>query len=265
MDKTNRFTLMMETLTELLQEEEGSARTPQTPPEPALPSLKSVIADISPLPGEALFLGMAEDGLPVLLNIYDPVPGPILIAGDRASGKTKLLQTIAHAADLLHSPDKVQYGIITPTPAEWEKLEGNQNNAGLYITQDDNAGELLQSLVTWAHRNKGEEQSILLLIDSLEAVTNLDDQVQQNLRWLLLRGPSRRVWTFVTLNADRAQALTEWMEFFRTRMFGNVENPEHAHWLTGDRRQTLGHLTAGTEFAIREGNKLLRFWIPPIE
>lgn len=257
--------MMMETLTELLQEEEGSALTPQTPPEPAIPSLKSVLADVSPLPREALFLGMAEDGLPVLLNIYDPVPGPILIAGETASGKTKLLQTIANAADLLHPPDKVQYGIITPTPDEWKDLAGNRNNAGIYSTEDENAGELLQSLVTWAHRNKGEEQSILLLIDGLESVTKMDDQVQQNLRWLLLRGTSRRVWSFITVNAKSAKEMTEWMDFFRTRIFGKIEDLENAYRLIGNRRQTLNHLIAGTEFAIREGNKLLSFWAPSID
>ena len=75
---------------------------------------------------------------------------------------------------------------------------------GIYATQENTTPELLQSLVTWAHNNKGEGQSILLLIDDLEAITKLDQQTEQNLRWLLLRGPSRRVWPIVTINASRA-------------------------------------------------------------
>lgn len=262
MDELNQFDLMLEAMTEIIREEKANKESPQTQPMPALPSLRKVLADISPLPREALFLGMANDGLPILLNLFDPVPGPILIAGDSSSGKTKLLQIIARAAEFLHSSDAVQYGIITAKPDEWKDLYGSENNAGVYFSQEENAGELLQSLVTWAHRNKGEQQSILLLIDGLESITKLDEQVQQNLRWLLLRGPSRRVWPFITLNADQVEAQKEWLEFFHTRLFGHIDEEKHVQALTGE--GSLDHLNKGTEFAIREGDKLLTFWLPSL-
>jgi hypothetical protein len=267
MDKSNRFSLMMEALTEVIEEGQASAKNEprHTPPAPALPTLKSVLADTSPLPREALFLGMAEDGLPVLLNRYDPVPGPILIVGDESSGKTNLLQTIARAVDLLHTPSDVQYTVITPKADEWKDFHGRQNNAGIYFTKDENASELLQALVTWAHNNKGQEQSIILLIDDLNAVIQLDEQAQQNLRWLLLRGSSRRVWLFVTLNASRAKELEVWMQFFRTRLFGSIQNPREALFVTGDPSHTLDHLEAGKQFAMREDDKLLNFWAPSID
>ena len=263
MDETNQLNLMLNAMTEILQEEKAKQAAPQSVPAPVLPDLRSILTRIAPLPSEALFLGMAIDGLPVLLNLFDPVPGPILIAGDPSSGKTRLLQTIARAAEILHPSDSVQYGVITTKPDEWEKLYGSENNAGIYKTSDENTAELLQSLATWAHNNKGEGQSILLLIDDLEAVTNLDDQAQQNLRWLLLRGPSRRVWTFASLDASRAENQKEWLEFFRTRLFGCVEDPDHATLLTGN--SLLNHLSKGDEFAMRENTKLLKFWLPVID
>jgi hypothetical protein len=263
MDETNQLDLMLHAMTEIIQEEKAKQVPPQSSPAPALPDLSSVLTRIAPLPSEALFLGMAIDGLPVLLNLFDSVPGPILIAGDSSSGKTRLLQTVARAAEILHPSDSVQYGVVTTKPDEWEKLYGSENNAGIYKTSDENTAELLQSLVTWAHNNKGEGQSILLLIDDLEAVTNLDEQAQQNLRWLLLRGPSRRVWTFATLNAQQAEKQKEWLEFFRTRLFGCVEDAEHALLLTGS--SLLNHLSKGDEFAMRENTKLLKFWLPVIE
>ncbi|MFM8427035.1 MAG: hypothetical protein ACKOBL_17870, partial [Chloroflexota bacterium] len=191
------------------------------------------------------------------------VPGPILIAGDVSSGKTKLLQTIARAVDLLHSPDSVQYGIVTAKPDEWKNFYGSENNAGIYRTSDENTKELLEALVKWAHQNRGEGQSVLLLIDDLDAFLKLDDAARQNLRWLLLRGPSRRVWLFTTLNTDLAKDQKEWLEFFRTRLFGFVQNSEQALLLTGD--QPLNHLTGRDEFAMREGNQLLKFWLPAID
>ena len=67
----------------------------QVKPAPALPPLNEVLAEFGPMPPEALFLGVASDGLPVLLNLHDPIPGPSLITGDAGTGKTGLLQTIA--------------------------------------------------------------------------------------------------------------------------------------------------------------------------
>jgi len=262
METSNNFDLMMEALTELAQEKQVELKSPQTSPQPVTPSLTSILADISPLPQNALFLGMAEDDLPVLLNLNDPVPGPILITGDKDSGKTMLLQTIARAVDLTYSQDQVQYGVVTQYPDEWKKFYSKENNSSVYATQDDNTKELLQSLVTWAHRNKGEQQSVLLLIDDLEVMTKLDEQTQQNLRWLLLRGTSRRVWTIVSLNATQALHLKEWLEFFHTRLFGRVQNSDEAYLLTGNRNQTLSHLT---QFALRENNNLLGFYAPSID
>ena len=79
MTEINRYALMMEALNELKQEVES---TRQVKPTPVLPSLNEVLADYGPMPYEALFLGVASDDLPVLLNLHDPVPGPILIAAD---------------------------------------------------------------------------------------------------------------------------------------------------------------------------------------
>ena len=264
MTETNDLDLMLSALTEIMQEEKAKQTSPQSSTAPALPNLSQVFARIAPLPSEALFLGMANDGLPVLLNLYDPVPGPILIAGDASSGKTKLLHTIARAAELLHSPDIAQYVIVTTKPDEWKDFYNSESNAGIYKIGEQNTAELFEALVKWAHNNRGDGQSILVLIDDLDALIKLDEPTQQNLlRWLLLRGPSRRVWLFNTLNANLAESQKDWLEFFRTRLFGSVQNSEHALLLTGD--QKLDHLTAGEEFAMREGDQLLKFWLPALE
>jgi hypothetical protein len=262
MDKTNRFSLMIDALTELAEEEQAphASRTP----EPGQPTLKSVIADASPLPHTALFLGLAEDGLPILLDLYDPIPGPILVIADQDSGKTELLQMVARAVELSHNPSDVQSGVITQYPDEWKKIQDSQSIVGIYATQENTTPELLQSLVTWAHNNKGEGQSILLLIDDLEALTKLDHQTEQNLRWLLLRGPSRRVWPIVTVNASRAQNMETWLGFFRTRLFGRIHNSSDAQFVTNDPGKTFNNL-ASSQFTMREGNNWLDFWAPALD
>ncbi len=261
MDKLDQFSLMIEALSEVAEEE----RARQTPPAPDLPTLSSLLADFGPLPSEALFLGLAEDSLPVLLNLYDPVPGPILIIADQASGKTALLQTVARAAELLHSPAEVQYGVVTSHPNEWKHFQDCKNNVGIYPVQDNSTPELLNSLVTWAHNNKGEQQSILLFIDNLEEVIKSNPQAEQNLRWLLLRGPSRHVWPIITLNANRVQELSAWLELFRTRFIGHIQESTCSQLAAGTSDPFPQNLIAGSQFAMRESNHWLNFWVPALD
>ena len=100
------------------------------------------------------------------------------------------------------------------------------------------------------------------MIDDVESVIKLNPQVEQNLRWLFMRGPTRRVWPIVTLNASRTHEMKEWMEFFHTRLFGYVEKIEESTVITGNSKHTLTHLIAGSQFALREGDQLLNFWNP---
>src|SRR5919112_3447774 len=164
MTEINRYALMMEAMAELKPELDAE-RTRQVKPTPALPSLSQVLADYGPMPQEALFLGVASDGLPVLLNLHDPVPGPILITADPGAGKTKMLQTIALAAGQLHHPENLQFGVLTNHPDEWNGLEQIPNNVGILPLHNKSAEDFILSLASWAHSNKTSQQSVLLLLD----------------------------------------------------------------------------------------------------
>ncbi len=262
MTEFNRYALMMEALAEL--KPEIDALTHQTQPVPALPPISEVLSELGPMPPEALFLGVASDGLPVLLNLHDPIPGPILIVGDPGAGKTVLLQTIASAAGKMHQPTDLQFGILTSHPEEWGGLEGIPNNVGVFPLYHQSSEDFLLSLASWAHGNKTSKQAVLLFLDDLEAVNKLDFDARQNLRWLLLRGPARRVWPIITLNSNRMENVLPWLDAFRTRILGKIENKPHAQQLDAERAE-LDSLNIGTQFVLREGDHWLRFWLPSID
>jgi len=253
-----RFSLTLEALTEL----KSGDTTPPSKPMPVAPTLNQVLAEIGPLPREALFLGVASDGLPVLLNLHDPVPGPILITSDAGAGKTAFLQFIARGLAQTHKSSDVQFGVITNHPDEWEDIEETSHRVGIFSTHHANAEEFLPSLASWAHSNKSTKQSVLLLIDDLESIAELDFEALQNFRWLLLRGPSRRVWPIVTLNAGRYGQVLSWIPIFRTRVFGQIKTERFASALGGDETSVLGELEAGIQFSLRENGSWLRFWLP---
>jgi len=266
------FSMMLEALTELQPEIEAaeeshgsdSPAADQAKLTPAPPSLAVSLSELGPLPREALLLGLAPDGLPVLLNLHDPHPGPLLVAADPGTGKTSLLQMIAQAAAEMHEVGDVQFGVITNYPDEWEHLAGVEHCVGIFPTYHDSAIDFLSSLSGWAHANKGSQQSILLLVDDLESMEQIDFDARQTLRWLLLRGPSRKVWPIISMNVERATQVDAWLEAFRTRIFGKVQDDRMAESLTGIPNATLKHLQSGLQFALREGNDWLKFWIPEL-
>jgi len=259
---TNRqFSLSLQALTELKTE----TSTPPPSGKPtigAAPALSDVLAEIGSLPAEALFLGVATDGLPVLLNLYDSHPGPILIAGDAGSGKTAFLQTIAQSVMQTHHSSDIQFGVITNYPDEWENMESAPHRVGVFPVGHNSTQEFVGSLSSWAHSNKNTNQCILLLVDDLESVASLDLETVQNFRWLLLRGPARRVWPIVTLNAPRYDQIISWLQNFRTRIFGRVANDSVAEALGGNKASGLEQLESRIQFSLRENEDWIRFWLP---
>jgi hypothetical protein len=256
---TRQFSLALDALVEL--KTENADLTPQTQPVPAAPTLSGVLSEIGSLPREGLFLGIASDGLPVLLNLHDSTPGPIMITGDTGTGKTAFLRMIAHSVQQTHHSEYVQFGVITNRPEEWESVPETDHFVGVFPVNHKSTQDFLFSLASWAHANKSK-QSVLLFIDDLESAAKLDSEALQNLRWLLLRGPARRVWPIITINAERYGQILSWIPIFRTRIFGQIKKEQIVGALGGDPASALDRLEAGIQFALRENGNWLRFWLP---
>ncbi len=262
MTETNRYSMMLEALADVKPKVDSARRTQQ--PVSDQPPLSQVLAEFDPMPSEALFLGVASDGLPVLLNLHDPMPGPIFLCGDSGAGKTAFLQMIASAAGKQHQAEALQFGALTSHPDEWSAWENIPNNVGVFPLYHKSAEDFILSLASWAHGNKTSQQAVLLLIDDLEAATNLDFDAKQNLRWLFLRGPARRVWPIITLNPNRMENIMPWLDAFRTKIFGPIQDPGYVRNLDAE-TANLNSLNGGTQFILREGENWLKFWIPGID
>lgn len=247
---------------DMIQEEEDETR-PSLQLAPV--SLKQTLDEFGTLPRNALFLGAAYDELPILLNLNDPTPGPILIAGDQGSGKRAFLQIVAQAISIMHRPEDVQFGVITSQPDKWEGFAETPNCMGVFPSDHKKADNFILSLADWAHHNHREQRFALLLIDDLEIMMGMNEDVQQSLRWLLLRGPNRRVWTFATLNARKSKRMLPWLEAFRTRLFGAVKNAHDTEAILPTRGADLHLLEAGIEFILNENRQWVKFWIPSID
>lgn len=227
----------------------------------AYPTLENVLARFLPLPEDGLFLGVASDGLPVLLNLSDPRPGALLILGDKQTGKTDFLQVVARAASMAHPARVLRFVVITPQLQEWEGWNDIPHALGLWAPDDPALKDVLNDLSTQAQQ-KNSPVTILLLVDDLQCLEDADQEIRENLHRLLTIGAAGRVWTIATLNADLASSLPLWVRDFGTRIYGRVSDSELADRLATMPGANLRTLLSGAQFCIREKSHWLRFWLP---
>jgi hypothetical protein len=259
MTNPNSFALTFEALSDLASKN-PSKRLDTTP---ALPTLSDVLAACAPIQGETLFLGIAEDGLPLLLNLLDPLPGPILIAGEESSGKTRLMKTIAAGMDIRQAQQNIKYVVLTSSPDEWKQSRSDKCD-GILSLSDPRTTGYLASLVEWAHLDRSDNPSIVLLIDNFDMLIASEND-QPSLRWLFLRGPARRIWPIVTINSGRARAMRLWLDAFHSRLFGSIQDRADLEILTGEFANSFHELVPGAQFAMHENDSWLNFWVPALD
>ena len=263
MTSTDQFMLALqayqEIQAELRQEEglgplvpDGSASAPSSPSQPA------------GLPAGSVLLGLAEDGLPLLLSLYDPAPGPLLVAGDGGSGKTAFLQSLARLSNA-QDPGDIQFGVVTPFPEEWTTLEGAPNSLGVWPAHHPSAQTFLAQLVGWADALPKTRQAVLLLIDGFDLLADMDQYMRRDLRWLFLKGPEHQIWPVVSVNPSRLNHMQHWLEYFHTRVLGKVKHAHAARLLVEDPDVDLAGLLPGVQFGLYQPGQWLKFWLPPLE
>jgi hypothetical protein len=262
MSTTDQFLIGLKAYQEIqaeLRQEEKNQPASLGTRDPELP-----VEEVPDLPGGSLLLGMAEDGLPVLLDLYNPSAGPLLVAGDGGTGKTAVLQSLARTSSL-QDPGDIQFGVLTPFPEEWTTLESLPNGLGIWPAYHPSAHNFLSQLVGWAETLPETRQAVLLLVDGLDLLAGSGFQSQQDLRWLLMYGPERQVWPVVTINPGRLSHLQTWLDYFHTRILGQIKHAHNARLLLDNPEVDLANLLPGTQFGLSQPDGWLKFLLPPLQ
>lgn len=262
MSTTDQFLLALQAYQEIQAELRQEKQSLPMAPETSIPD--KPVEKAAPIPDGSLLLGLAEDGLPVLLDLYDPTPGPLLVAGDGGSGKTAVLKSLARTSGF-QNPGDVQFGVLTPFPEEWTALESLPNCLGIWPAFHPSANNFLSQLVSWAEVLPETRQAVLLLFDGLDLLNGSGFQSQHDLRWLLMYGPERQVWPVVTVNPGRLSHIQTWLDTFHTRILGQVKHTHNARLLLDDPEINLADLLPGTQFGLSQPNGWLKFYLPPLE
>jgi len=215
-------------------------------------------------PAGSFVLGLAEDGLPLELDPYNPATGPLLIAGDGGSGKTALLKSLAMASDT-QDPGDILFGVITPFPEEWKRQEILPNCLGIWPAFHPATKDFLLKMINWANALQRSRQLVLLLVDGLDLLTSGGFSIQHELRHLLMIGPERHVFPVVTINPGHLAHLETWLGFFKTCLLGQMKCPQNVRLLFRDPKIYLAEQEAEQQFCLPRHEGWLKFRLQSIE
>ncbi|QQG41558.1 MAG: hypothetical protein HYV90_05390 [Candidatus Woesebacteria bacterium] len=239
-------------------------------PKPTVPTLESIVSGFDPeseYRKNKIYLGTAEDGLPVSINLNNLGSGPRLVVSDKGAGNVDILKSIAQSIMMTHSPSSVQFVVITPNPNEWHIPEYSPHNPnGIIPVYEKSADDMILSLNAWAHSNRSN-QSVVLLYEDLTRILSSNPETADHLRWLLMRGTSKHVFPIVTLDTSKAQEVSSWLPYFRSKIFGKITDPEEAgKFIESDKltNANLDTLYQGSQFTVHTGNEWTRFLLPKI-
>ena len=227
-------------------------------------SIQTIIDQTGPFQPGSLILGSCEDGLPFILDLTNPAPGALLIAGDELCGKTRLLHAILQSAVLLNQPAQASFSIITNKPDEYMDLSQAPNCRELLNPQDKAVDDLLGALSTAVEQRRyGSVRgpSLILAIDDLASFMQYKaEEGDRHLYPILKHGPRSRIWTLATLKASDANWVDERLIFaFKTRLAGKMQSAELATYLANDPDSGAEALISGSQFCAPFGDDWVRF------
>jgi hypothetical protein len=219
--------------------------------------LDGFLAAFSPLPPEALCLGLASDGLPLFVNLKEPSNGPILVVGESVVGKTEFLGSIGLGVSAFHKPTVMQYGVITSDPAAWRGFGQFPHCVDVFSVQSLKTIEFLHSLYLWASEEKKLNQSVLVLMDGPELLFHRQPVVHQIVEWFLNYGPEFRVWPVFSVDVNQLTQIENWLEVFKIRISGQI-SATHDWYPEGDNKKSSHIIETGDESWLTDRNGWLR-------
>ncbi len=256
--------------------EESRPQTP-APVEPAplppiqpkaTPSMASFLRQHPELPAQTALLGICEDGLPVLLDLFDPAPGALIVIGDEREKQLELLRSAVASMVKRNSPRSVQFIVITCDSQAWQQWVAKHGFERHCLGIEDAEGELVREwvlrLADWTEQRRLGQRSgppVLLVMDTLSFLPRMSYDVRLNFEWMVREGPQAQIWPLGAISTELARMLhsRRMLRAFQTRILGCAENPAVYTDLAGLPQASVGDFREPGQFAVQVGENWLRF------
>jgi S-DNA-T family DNA segregation ATPase FtsK/SpoIIIE len=244
-----------------------------------LPLYRQLVSGDPPstTPPTTAILGLAEDGVPLLIRLPSPDVAHVLVAGTTGSGKTVLMQTMILSLALSNAPQSTPHPagqgpagpglalmLIDPKGQAFGVFDGLPHLTRPVIRETPEAIEALDSLVRLMERRAPARQGpphIVLVIDELaDLLLTGGRPVQQALTRLVQRGRGAGIHVIAATQKPTSAVLGPLVKAnFPVRLVGRVTSIEDARTATGWSGSGAERLMGRGDFvAVAEG-RVTRF------
>lgn len=216
--------------------------------------------------GGTTLLGMAVDGVPLLLRVSAPDVAHVLIAGTTGSGKSEAARTMLASLMLFQRPRDVQVIIVDPKASEFRMLEGAPHLLCPIVKNVEDAVANLEWLVEEMERRQEQacvRPRIVLLIDELaDLMMEGGSQVEVYLTRLVQRGRSAGISVIACTQKPTAAVLGGLVKAnFPVRLVGKVTSANEALVATGIAQSGAEKLGGRGDFVLIANGEKLRVQI----
>lgn len=227
-----------------------------------VPALEELVSSGGvPLP-YTIYLGLCDDGLPLTLNLTNPAPGSILIAGDSESGKTRLLRSVLSSVTMTSPADQVLFFILAKDRHEYTDIAELDNCKKLLAYQDKAAARLIPDLFEEIEKRRTQSSDlvVILAIEELaQYLHTLDASLLSQLLRLVKHGPRLGIWVLATLSsADLDQIDPAVVEAFRTHLIGYLADAVQTTYLAHDPTCPAAEISKGIQWLV----SMSGYWVP---
>ena len=228
--------------------------------------------DVSPnfptLPAQSAFLGLCEDGYPMLIQLDQPNNGSILIVSDDAAGRTRLAQVMADSACAANPASDFKISVIYSNENHWGKKLDDANARGYLMAKTSATSSkatdwILQLALLAEDRSFGRRQgaNLLVILDEADFLLDADNNVRSNFLWLCQNGPHFGIHPLISVSSEIALEMPEILNHIRTRIYGRMPNRSAFH-LSGFSGLESENFEEGRQYVVRNENLWIPFWTP---
>lgn len=133
------------------------------------------------VPGTAL-LGVATDGVPLMIRLASPDVTHVLVSGSKASGRTEVMRTMLASLVLYQKPHEIQLLLIDPQAKAFQFLAHSPNLVGDVATTPERALQHLRWLENEMERREREMVALPRLVVVIDDLAELVESAGQSAR-----------------------------------------------------------------------------------
>lgn len=239
-----------------------AVEVPRDDPHPV--RLLPLLQGLHNVPPVTAVLGIADDGVPLLIRLPSPDVAHILVAGTTGSGKTALLRAMVLSLAHFNDPSALKFVLIDPKGRAFGEMASLPHLVRPVIGDPAEAVEALGSLVRLMNATPYSptlHPCVVLVIDELADLLMVAGvEGERPLTRLLQRGREAGIHVMAATQKPTAAVIGSLVKAnFPVRLVGKVTSPEDARVATGWKGTGAERLLGRGDFlAVAEG-RLHRF------